>query len=76
MKVVLMKVVLMKVVLMKVVFDEKIFDEIDHFHPNFDESVPDLDLGLLPRFLLPPRVPEETVGGGTAPWPGPGAAAT
>ena len=30
----------MKVVLMKVVFDENVFDEIDHFHPNFDESVP------------------------------------
>ena len=30
----------MKVVLMKVVFDENFFDEIDHFHPNFDESVP------------------------------------
>ena len=26
---------------MKVVFDEFFFDEIDHFHPNFDESVPD-----------------------------------
>ena len=26
---------------MKVVFDENFFDEIDHFHPNFDESVPD-----------------------------------
>ena len=26
--------------LMKVVFDENFFDEIDHFHPNFDESVP------------------------------------
>ena len=26
--------------LMKVVFDENVFDEIDHFHPNFDESVP------------------------------------
>ena len=25
---------------MKVVFDESGFDEIDHFHPNFDESVP------------------------------------
>ena len=25
---------------MKVVFDENVFDEIDHFHPNFDESVP------------------------------------
>ena len=25
---------------MKVVFDENFFDEIDHFHPNFDESVP------------------------------------
>ena len=25
---------------MKVVFDEIFFDEIDHFHPNFDESVP------------------------------------
>ena len=22
------------------VFDENFFDEIDHFHPNFDESVP------------------------------------
>ena len=28
---------------MKVVFDEKFFDEIDHFHPNFDESVPNSD---------------------------------
>ena len=27
---------------MKVVFDENFFDEIDHFHPNFDESVPNL----------------------------------
>ena len=27
-------------VLMKVVFDENVFDEIDHFHPNFDESAP------------------------------------
>ena len=27
---------------MKVVFDEKFFDEIDHFHPNFDESMPNL----------------------------------
>ena len=26
---------------MKMVFDENFFDEIDHFHPNFDESVPD-----------------------------------
>ena len=26
---------------MKVVFDENVFDEIDHFHPNFDESVLD-----------------------------------
>ncbi len=26
--------------LMKVDFDENFFDEIDHFHPNFDESVP------------------------------------
>ena len=25
---------------MKVVFVENFFDEIDHFHPNFDESVP------------------------------------
>ena len=25
---------------MKVVFDENLFDEIDHFHPSFDESVP------------------------------------
>ena len=25
---------------MKVVFDENFFDEIDHFHPNFDESEP------------------------------------
>ena len=25
---------------MKVVFDETFFDEIDHFRPNFDESVP------------------------------------
>ena len=25
---------------MKVVFVEIFFDEIDHFHPNFDESVP------------------------------------
>ena len=25
---------------MKVVFDESGFDEIDHFHPDFDESVP------------------------------------
>ena len=25
---------------MKVVFDENVFDEIDHFRPNFDESVP------------------------------------
>ena len=25
---------------MKVIFDEIFFDEIDHFHPNFDESVP------------------------------------
>ena len=25
---------------MKVVFDENFFDEIDHFHPNFDESLP------------------------------------
>ena len=25
---------------MKVAFDESGFDEIDHFHPNFDESVP------------------------------------
>ena len=25
---------------MKVVFDENVFEEIDHFHPNFDESVP------------------------------------
>ena len=25
---------------MKVVFDENVFDENDHFHPNFDESVP------------------------------------
>ena len=25
---------------MKVVFDEKVFDEIDHFHPNFNESEP------------------------------------
>ena len=25
---------------MKVVFDENVFDDIDHFHPNFDESVP------------------------------------
>ena len=25
---------------MIVVFDENVFDEIDHFHPNFDESVP------------------------------------
>ena len=25
---------------MKVVFDENFFDEIDHFDPNFDESVP------------------------------------
>ena len=24
------------------VFDENVFDEIDHFHPNFDESVPNL----------------------------------
>ena len=24
------------------VFDESDFDEIDHFHPNFDESVPNL----------------------------------
>ena len=24
---------------MKVVFDEIFFDEIDHCHPNFDESV-------------------------------------
>ena len=30
----------MKVVLMKVVCDENSFDEIDHFHPNFDESAP------------------------------------
>ena len=28
--------------LMKVVFDENVFDENDHFHPNFDESVPNL----------------------------------
>ena len=27
-------------ILIKVVFDENVFDEIDHFHPNFDESVP------------------------------------
>ena len=26
--------------LMNVVFDENFFNEIDHFHPNFDESVP------------------------------------
>ena len=44
----LMKVVfdesgfLIKVALIKVVFDENFFDEIDHFHPNFDESVPNL----------------------------------
>ena len=25
---------------MKVVFDDSFFDEIDHFHPNFDESEP------------------------------------
>ena len=31
---------------MKVVFDENFFDEIDHFHPNFDESVPDLGVGV------------------------------
>ena len=31
-----MKVVFGKLFLMKVVFDE-----IDHFHPNFDESAPD-----------------------------------
>ena len=29
------------VFLLKVVFDEFFFDEIDHFHPIFDESVPD-----------------------------------
>ena len=34
-----MKVVF-KWFLMKVVFDEIFFDEIDHFRPNFDESVP------------------------------------
>ena len=27
---------------MKVVFDENVFNDIDHFHPNFDESVPNL----------------------------------
>ena len=31
--------------LMKVVFDENVFDEIDHFHPNFDESEPDRQSG-------------------------------
>ena len=31
---------------MKVVFDENVFDEIDHFHPNFDESVPNRSFPL------------------------------
>ena len=30
----------MKVVFDENFFDENFFDEIDHFHPNFDESVP------------------------------------
>ena len=30
----------MKVVFDGNVFDENVFDEIDHFHPNFDESAP------------------------------------
>ena len=29
------------------VFDENVFDEIDHFHPNFDESVPNQETGLM-----------------------------
>ena len=32
---------------MKVVFDENVFDEIDHFHPNFDESVPNRGEGVV-----------------------------
>ena len=34
---------------MKVVFDETFFDEIDHFHPNFDESVPNRWMDQCPR---------------------------
>ena len=32
---------------MKVVFDENVFDEIDHFHSNFDESVPNQATGYV-----------------------------
>ena len=43
----------MKVVfLMKVVFDESGFDEIDHFHPNFDESEPNPSVVRLCRAPL------------------------
>ena len=41
--------------LMKVVFDENGFDEIDHFHPNFDESVPNrYPLHLVTTGRFPP----------------------
>ena len=42
---------------MKMVFDESGFDEIDHFHPNFDESAPNpaRALEIHPRLLDKPH---------------------
>ena len=34
------------------VFDENFFDEIDHFHPNFDESVPNRLFDVLVKLFF------------------------
>ena len=47
----------MKVVFDERVFDEFFFDEIDHFHPNFDESVPNRPLAVGSQQVGATRLP-------------------
>ena len=53
---------------MKVVFDENVFDEIDHFHPNFDESVPNREKAPA-HTCHPNRSARSGVGPSTHPTP-------